>query len=391
LAAFPLFQWGRVYIEGGSHHLIGGSAASSRNLIGGLELRSDHSKVEGNYIGLDASGTIPFDYAGGLAIFGSYNTIGGTSPGRRNVIAGNLLIFGHHHHVQGNYIGTLADGITSVGSFNGGGVAIEPNDIFPTFKNYIGGATPATGNVISRGIFLKGGTTYNVIRNNFVGVGADGATNLDNPGEGIYILNGSKNIIGGIAKINADGGAFYLPAGNTIAFNAGRGVRIDQGSGNLISRNSIYGNGGSRTGGLGIDLAPLGVTPNDDCDTDNGPNKLQNFPIIFSAVSSASSTTINGVMLSREGEYELEFFANSSCGTSNRQGQTFIGSKEVIIIERSCSAQFTATFNTPLGLGIFVTATATSKLQTSKLGTLPGAGWRNNTSEFSQCVTVFGG
>jgi hypothetical protein len=45
--------------------------------------------------------------------------------------------------------------------------------------------------------------------------------------------------------------------------------------GNRVQRNSIFSNGG-----LGIDLGGDGVTPNDELDADESPNRLQNFPAI---------------------------------------------------------------------------------------------------------------
>ena len=47
--------------------------------------------MQGNYIGTDAAGTQLIANAGnGVEISGScYNTIGGTTPGARNLISGN--------------------------------------------------------------------------------------------------------------------------------------------------------------------------------------------------------------------------------------------------------------------------------------------------------------
>src|SRR5207237_177422 len=64
-------------------------------------------------------------------------------------------------------------------------------------------------------------------------------------------------------------------------------------SGNAILGNAIFGNAG-----LGIDLAniqgPFGVTPNDPGDTDDGANKLQNFPVLQSATTDGSPVTVQG-------------------------------------------------------------------------------------------------
>src|SRR5205807_7977864 len=85
--------------------------------------------------------------------------------------------------------------------------------------------------------------------------------------------------------------------------NFGGGVRIE-GIGSLnnsLRGNSIYANtsnGTSANGGLGIDLSSSGSdngpTLNDACDGDTGPNNLQNFPVLTSATSSGSTTTVSG-------------------------------------------------------------------------------------------------
>ena len=93
--------------------------------------------------------------------------------------------------------------------------------------------------------------------------------------------------------------------GNTIAFNGGDGVFSSVGCCNQIKSNSIFSNGG-----LGIDLGPDGVTPNDPGDADSGPNDLQNFPVPSSATSSDNGTTIQGTLDSTPStQFELEFFS----------------------------------------------------------------------------------
>ena len=97
-----------------------------------------------------------------------------------------------------------------------------------------------------------------------------GMDDLDN-GIGV-LVNGSDNTIG------------EYEDGNTIAYNSGDGVAIVTGTGNRISRNSIHSNGA-----LGIDLAPNGVTANDNGDLDEGANERQNFPVLTSVEASRTS------------------------------------------------------------------------------------------------------
>ena len=86
--------------------------------------------MEGNYIGTNADGTQPIINAGnGVEIsFSGDNTIGGTTPESRNLISGNadgVLItnLSNDNLVEGNYIGTNADGTQPIIN-SGNGVEI---------------------------------------------------------------------------------------------------------------------------------------------------------------------------------------------------------------------------------------------------------------------------
>jgi hypothetical protein len=131
--------------------------------------------------------------------------------------------------------------------------------------------------------------------------------------------------------------------------------------------NSIHSNTG-----LGIDLFPLGVTPNDPGDADSGPNELQNFPVLTSASTGGGTTQIQGTLNSHAiTAYRLEFFSNTTCDPSGYgEGERFLGSTNVAT-NATGSVSFNATF---AGMSSFVTATATDPA--------------GNTSEFSNCAPV---
>src|SRR5206468_1666339 len=100
--------------------------------------------------------------------------------------------------------------------------------------------------------------------------------------------------------------------GNSIAFNKGPGVLVSSGTGNVISSNSITANTG-----LGIDLGALGVTANDPNDGDTGPNNLQNYPVLASAILNAGTTAVVGTLNSTANtQFRVEFFANTACDPS---------------------------------------------------------------------------
>ena len=168
-------------------------------------------------------------------------------------------------------------------------------------------------------------------------------------------------------------------AGNVIAFNGtvdGSGVAVvntnatNLSEANPILRNSIYSNGK-----LGIDLGADGVTANDPGDVDTGPNNLQNYPVLNSALSGPNGITIHGTITSAQStSLFIEFFLDSVCDPSgNGEGKTFVG-EQAVVSDGNSSVNFQLVLSTSVPPGQFITATATDSF--------------GNTSEFSRCVQV---
>jgi hypothetical protein len=125
-----------------------------------------------------------------------------------------------------------------------------------------------------------------ILQGNFVGTDATGTVDLGNAAFIGIELDTTDVIIGG-----ANPGE-----GNVIAFN-GTGVYVgDNALRCTIRGNSIYSNGrlspymdaGIRFPNPNAPLDYYTPFPNDLLDLDSGPNGLQNFPIISSAVSSGA-------------------------------------------------------------------------------------------------------
>ena len=259
--------------------------------------------------------------------------------------------------IEGNFIGTDASGTLDRG--NGDGVDVNVGG-----KNIIGGTTPASRNLISgnntKAVELDS-QGDNRVQGNLIGVQKDGTSFMGGSQVGVEILT-SNNIIGGTEP----------RAGNVIANSFGSGVFV-LGTGNRVSGNSIFGNGG-----LGIDLAGDGRTFNDPKDPDAGPNLRQNFPEITSAEKASSgTTTVKGTLDStpstrkKKKSFTIQFFRNPSTGD---EGKTFLGQKKVTT-NRQGKASFSFQTSRPISLGDRITATATG----------PGG-----TSEFSDPVIVKG-
>jgi uncharacterized repeat protein (TIGR01451 family) len=335
--------------------------------------------IQGNFIGTDATGTVDLgNLSCGVRLDGGAvnNTVGGTAPGLRNVISGNNVFgvcmvngsFGNT--VQNNYIGTdisgaLTVGNGAVGNANSSGVLIDNRTNNTVTGNLISGNN-------SSGVQIRSDFPFpcclvpNKVQGNLIGTKANGTEALGNASHGVHL-------VGAGPRDHSIGGT--VPGeGNTIAFNGGDGVFLDTGTGigNRILGNSIFSNAG-----LGIDLFPDGVTPNDvgpPHDTDGGPNNLQNFPVLTSAAS-GNTVTITGTLNSTPSTgFTLEFFSNPACDSSGHgEGQTFLGT-HAVTTDGSGNAIFTATFTSAVPAGHFITATATDP--------------SNNTSEFSECETV---
>lgn len=143
-------------------NIIGGLTAAERNVISGnannsgIALNAPTATgniIQGNYIGTDVTGTIAIPNAIGIYVItqSSNNQIGGSTPAARNLISGNdqgVTINGgsngsNGNKVQGNYIGTKADGVGALGNtFTGVHVA-------GGHDNLIGGTGVGEGNIIA--------------------------------------------------------------------------------------------------------------------------------------------------------------------------------------------------------------------------------------------------
>jgi parallel beta-helix repeat protein len=363
---------------------IGGTATGAGNVISGNGLPhppydikngllihayqpnwADGCIVQGNFIGLDASGTVAMSNEDGIRIWDVADTlVGGTAVGARNVISGNAVvgiivrpyslgdIYTTGNKVQGNYIGTDVSGTLPLG--NGVGIELQGID------NLVGGTEPGAGNVISGnnsdGVLIFGATaTGNQVQGNYIGTDASGTLDLGNAAHGVVVEDARNFSVGDMTP----------GAGNTIAFNGDTGVFVaDTGSGAAWGR--IVGNSVFSNALLGIDLAALGsagVTANDVFPDADG---LQNFPVVATANVSGSNVTLQGTLASTaDTDFRIELFSSVVCdGTGNGEGQNFLGSLPVTT-DGNGDVSFGPTVLSSVGVGRQITATATST-------TLPG-------------------
>jgi titin len=294
-------QWGGVWIDGSSGNWIGGPYSTNRNVISGNSgpgvylLNCAGNTVQGNLIGTSVSGTAALSNSNnGISLYNApRNQIGGTATEARNVISGNggsgvslNLSSATGNLVQGNYIGTDANGSLAIPNA-GDGITVNGAP-----ANTLGGASAGAGNLLSGnsqgGVSLNGaGAANNLVQGNYIGTDASGRSALGNLFSGVTIFGGNNNLVGGTMPA----------AGNVISANKLSGVYITTNSvGNLVQGNLI-----------GVDAT--------------GANALGN-AINGISIDSAGSNTVGGTtsgarnVISGNTNYGIEIYSPGATGNS---------------------------------------------------------------------------
>ena len=354
---FSGFSAAAIDLQGGSAHFVAGNHFSGS--IGAHALQPNGIGIR---LGLNAHDA----------------TIGGDDPGARNIIgdangsgivmqgaASPPLLFGtYDNQVLNNYIGVGWD-IFYLNEGNGTrGIHLSGHD------------NTVSGNLIGfnaqAGILVDGGGAVgNIIDGNSIGIDA-------NDSDYMPLGNGNAGIhfAGDVGDAPADN----TVRGNMIWYNGNQGVLASIGQGNRIRKNSIYLNSL-----LGIDLAAIGVTANDDdggIQSNDYANRGQNFPVVTSAAGGARSGHVSGTLTTTGGDYVVDLFLSPDCDASGHgEAYVWLKSKTVTVTVPQGLDQGTAQFDAtveiqpPLFLadGWSIIATATD-----------AAG---NTSEFSLCTS----
>ena len=311
-------------------------------------------------IELDGSGVSAGPTDGGIELFAD-------APGSRvrglvlNGFGTNAIgVYGLGNRITGNYIGTDATGTAEDGN---GGAGIYLQDATGTV---IGGPDASERNVISGndgdGIRIVGADgTSNDVEGNYIGVGADGVTELGNLGVGVWI-NASANTVGPAQRHRRQ----------RLQCDRRRGRRAAPGTRSPRTRSAT-------TSAWASTSEDDGVTPNDfappaDSDTGpNGPAELPRHPVC--SERRHATTTISGTMSSEPSElHTIELFSSPDCdGSSHGEGDDVprLDDDDDEPVRRRARGQWTAPVAVPGGH--FVTATATDSLgNTSEFSPVPG-------------------
>ncbi len=235
---------GALITSTGGHNLFR-TCVISQNHLNGIHITGSAKGVDivGIIAGLDWNGfTNMGNHRDGVLVDGNSSdiVIGGPQPTfnviPQNAFSGNgwygVDVEGNAHDVAINHsvIGTDVTGTFAIG--NAYGVVIGGN----TSRVSIGSTDSSLPTVISgnnaSGVMIVSGHN-NTIVGTKIGTDISGQHAMGNGAAGVYIVNSSNNTIGGKAA----------NTGNTIANNNSQGVLVQQGTGNGILQNSIYGNG----------------------------------------------------------------------------------------------------------------------------------------------------
>jgi len=242
-----------IYINQANNVVIGGYQNFQRNVIsgngqsGGSSINSniyvyysDNCKIFGNFIGAQPEGNSTFNISGsqttpGIFLYQTNDcTIGDSFFGSRNVIGGNLsdgikVQEASNTKIDNNFIGLGIDGFSTIEN-NLNGIYV-----FNIFNPINIGSVK--GNVISgninNGIFLNNlSNSTSFVENNIIGLGKDSTTIVSNNQAGINILSCT--------------GSIYIGSGNKsniISTNIGDGVIVSSSDGVSIDNNIIGTNG----------------------------------------------------------------------------------------------------------------------------------------------------
>jgi Right handed beta helix region len=346
----PLYAAVRVL---GNRNRVGGTAAGQGNE---LSSGNDGLRIENG-----ASANLAFGNTLERVLVradATNNRIGGFAPGEANAVHGSgslVAIESAGNHVLGNFVGVHfgATGISEGGTV---GIALASSGNIVR-GNVIGGC----GN----GLTITGAASGNLVQGNWIGTNPAGTLALPN-GLGVQVYQFPATAPS--PQQNRFGGT-QAGEPNVVANNPNGGFKISGGSKRIeLLRNSIHSNHLNQL--LGIDLGSDGPTANDVGDADAGANDFMNTPVLRTAVSSSTHTTVSGTLDTPLPQTaRIELFANPAPSFGEIvEGKQWLGDA------------------TPLANGFFLVELAGSFVGQALSATATDA--LGNTSEFALPILV---
>lgn len=230
--------------------------------------------------------------------------VGGPLPADRNVIggavSGEAIVMNDCNQctIQNNWIGMLPDaGGLPLPAGQGIGLYLSNAAGAQVLGNWIGASTLTAAE-------LRAGAAQVRLQDNLIGAGIANADGVLLVGDNLGTAS-SNQLIGN--QISGNSGVGVLMR-NSIAGLALRG--------NVLRANRIYGNGGVEID-LGADGGGAdGISLNDAGDADAGPNARQNYPVLSAPVLSSGLASVNYLVDSDSGSYDIELVYSTACDAS---------------------------------------------------------------------------
>jgi len=229
-----------ILLQGVNGNQVGGSASGAGNLISGntadangggnngIHLNAaSWNTIQGNRIGTDATGTLNLGNSWNAIYLlnANSNQIGAAVAGSGNLLSANgregiYLVDSSRNVIQGNFIGTKADGASALGNF------LHGIDLFfsatGSTNNTIGGTAPGAGNHIAfaqnaqySGVRVRTGSLNNLISGNSIFSNAELGIDL-----GAFGTNPIVHLETGVAVNAANAGQNYPVLTNVYAGDA---------------------------------------------------------------------------------------------------------------------------------------------------------------------------
>ncbi|MBM3500871.1 MAG: hypothetical protein FJX74_19605, partial [Armatimonadetes bacterium] len=234
-----------LYLHQSHDNVIGGDTFAESNIFAGGNglvsstagvyiFEGNNNQIQRNSFGLTRSGTAALGTGreGVIIRNGTGNVVGGGGAAKRSVFGGlktgiSVYFGAHSNSVTGCYVGTTADGYTSLPLTYGVILGADAHD------NTVGGTTAAARNIFGGGpdalgvYVLNTGSVDNLICGNYFGLGPNGTTQIDIE-DGVYVgSDAGSQTVGGPTE--AHGNHFRCPDMGVI-------VRVG-GAGSVIRRN----------------------------------------------------------------------------------------------------------------------------------------------------------
>jgi len=345
-----------------ARNLVSGDSLFADHIAFGLGITQpvSNSLVAGNLVGTDITGLhllVPAGPASMNTGGGANNVVGGTAAAARNVFVSSVFVNGTGNRIEGNFVGLDVTG-TIVINTNSGGISVGTSASNNTIGGSAAGAGNRIGGAIDSAIDIEGSDT--IVQGNQVGTDGTGTVRLANGYFGIRVnVNSSNTTVGGVGPGEGNIVAYNRGYSGVAVHGTNATVR-----GNSIFDNAgIQADSGLAIDLTGANLFDLGVNINDAGDGDGGPNGYQNYPLISSVTYGGSNTTIAGTLQSTPSTtFDVDFYSNPACNgrpQEQDEAKAYLGSIEVTT-DGSGNADFNEILAVAVANGSPITATATS-------------------------------